>query len=277
MTTLERKVANRNEREAIKNYIVANYKAYTAQEIADHFKVSLQKIAYHKGVLSKEGLIEGKKKVKKKIKAVVADYIQEESFKNITGDGKKEARQYMALGVEGNKATNKPILTLPHKEWSLEKLIQMYTGKKFSFLAVERELDTFIEMVKHSKLYGKNNTCYHGDMGDKIYEAKEDTFSHAMLDYCGTFSMFRKEITTAVINNIVEVGGTIAVTLVKARDNSDILNNCNDASGLGKSKTENGLKMFFKSLCLISDFEVVTELAYTDSMPMMLVILKRTK
>ena len=214
---------------------------------------------------------------------VEEEYIKENKtkvgfFKPNDSEGKKLARQIIAKWV-GTLTSKQQVLTLPYVTWAMEKLIEMYTGYKFSYMACERDFTIFKEMILNGNKWGKKNDFYYGTLGDKIKMAIENQYSHLILDYCGMLSTFRREITMAVINNIVEVGGTISVTLLKARDNSHIIDKCYEASGESDSdnRTEIAIRHFFISLCNISDFEVVEELTYQTKVPMMLTVLKRTK
>jgi hypothetical protein len=215
------------------------------------------------------------------------DYIEEHGtkvglFKNIDSKGKIEARQIIAKWVKTHIMTKSQVLTLPYVTWDMEKLIQLWTGKIFSYMACERDYTIFKGMLENGQKYGKNNDFFYGTLGDKINVATENQYSHLILDYCGMLTTFHKEITKAVINNIVEVGGTISVTVLKARDSSHIISKCYDSSPKEMTtKTGNAIREFFVSLCNISDFEVVEELEYKGgdkhSSPMMLTVLKRTK
>ena len=215
---------------------------------------------------------------------VEKEYIKENKtkvgfFKNIDSEGKKLARQIIAKWV-GTLTSKQQVLTLPYVTWAMEKLIEMYTGYKFSYMACECNFTIFKEMILNGKKWGKNNDFYYGALGDKIKMAIENQYSHLILDYCGMLTTFRREIIMAVTNNIVEVGGTISVTVIKARD-KDIIDSCYNSSAKDESisKTENAIRGFFVSLCNISDFEVVEVLTYQGdtNVPMMLTVLKRTK
>jgi len=267
--------------ETVKEFIIENHSTMTNKEIAKVFNRKTLQIAGFKHHLKKCGEI---KEVVANIESIEELYVKAKGnktglFNNVNSKGKLEARQMIAKWVGTNTKTNAPILTLPFEGWEMEKLIQNYTGKVFSYVACEKELVVFQKMVANSMKYGKNNVCYQGLIGEKIKDAKENQYSSLILDYCGVLGTFNTEIVIALLNKIVEVGGIIAITLQKARDTSDVIKKCYEASAKDDSisDTENAIRTYFKSICLISDFEVVDELVYTDKTPMMLTVLKRIK
>ena len=56
-------------------------------------------------------------------------------------------------------------------------------------------------------------TPIYGSISEQIFKAKEDEFSHLILDYCGQLDTFAKEIIYAIQNNIVAKNGTLSITL----------------------------------------------------------------
>lgn len=260
--------------DTVKEFIIENHSTMTNKEIAKVFNRKTMQIAGFRHHLKKSGELKELEDTKDELNKL---YYEVGKFKNVSAKGKLEARQVMAKHIGTHAKVKKPILTLPFKLWEMEKLVQNYTGKLFTYVACEKNLDVFIEMCNNSKKYGKNNELYHGLIGDKIEIATEGKYSHLILDYCGVLSSFSREISLSVINNVVEVGGTISITLQKGRDSSDILDKCYEASDKTTNKTEDAIRTFFKSLCLISNFEVVDELIYCDKTPMMLTVLKRMK
>ena len=60
-----------------------------------------------------------------------------------------------------------------------------------------------------------NAKSYFGEVCELIYGKLENTYAHLVLDYCGELPKIAKEVEYALNNNIVAVGGTIAVTFVK--------------------------------------------------------------
>ena len=201
-------------------------------------------------------------------------------FSNFDGDGKLGARGRILLAIESAKIRVGKILTLPSSEWRMERLLNS-VSKRFSYIACENNVEYFKKMVAKSDWYGTNNVCHQTSVGNLIFQAKEDEYSHLILDYCGRLESFQKEIKYACENNIVKKGGIIAVTLFKTRSSAPIISKLNqlhsDMSGqfVKMNDNENAIKMFFHCLSALTEFEVVEEFTYNDSSPMILVILKR--
>lgn len=207
-------------------------------------------------------------------------------FKNVSGSGKQEARELMVQYISNAKKSglkNGKIATLPSNTWAIEDLIYNNVSKRFKYVACERESAVFVEMVNKMNKYGNHNNAILGSLSDVIYNAQENEFDHIIADYCGVLSSFKDELLHACSKNVVKVGGTIAVTTLKARNKSEFVSKLNhfksELSGLDCENNDNetAIKMFFKSLAAITNFEVVEEFTYCDTTPMMLVILKRTK
>lgn len=135
------------------------------------------------------------------------------TYTNHNGVHKEVARILMAnhvidSGVIGN------ILTLPNTDWVIEQKIAKQV-KGVSFSAVEYNKETFLKMRKKGKELNLNAKSYFGEVCELIYGKLENTYAHLVLDYCGELPKIAKEVEYALNNNIVAVGGTIAVTFVK--------------------------------------------------------------
>jgi hypothetical protein len=201
-------------------------------------------------------------------------------FSNFNGDGKLGARERTFNAVKLSKFRCGKIATLPSTEWKMERSINQIS-KRFNYIACENNLEYFKKMVAKSDWYGTKNECHQTPIADLIFQAKEDEYSHLLLDYCGRIETFQKEIKYACENNIVKKGGVIAVTLFKTRSNAPIISKLNqlhsDMTGqhIKMNDNENAIKMFFHCLSAMTEFEVVEEFTYNDGSPMILVILKR--
>lgn len=204
-------------------------------------------------------------------------------FTNKDGKGKNKARRVMTKAIKDSGVKKGTILTLPSDTWSLEKMIRDNVAKAFKFLAVEADFDTYVTMRRMGKDYGRSNTYYEGKIGDKIMSASEGEYAHMMLDYCGRLETYKNEIIHAVMHNLVVVGGTIAVTVGAARDGGAHVSKLNNfrmnITGEEYNPNDNHqyIRTFFEALAALSGFEVVESVKYTDTHPMMLTVLKRTK
>ena len=138
-------------------------------------------------------------------------------FKNENGISKIEARKKMTMAAKNSINKAKKILSLPSKNPILEELFHKRISKKFHFVMCEKDQDKFRTMVFNALNTFTNNVpeFYCGTIGDKIYAAKENEYSHLLLDYCGEIGTFADEIEYAIKNDIVEISGTIAITVNK--------------------------------------------------------------
>jgi len=202
-------------------------------------------------------------------------------FTNQVGENKNVARNKMVNAIANSGIKKGKVLTLPHTEWTIERMISQYVSKVFNYVAVERNFEDYVTMKLNSKQYGQKNECYEGSISDKIIPMGVDSYSHMLLDYCGLLETNKNDILHALTNNLVVNGGTIAVTVLKARCSSPSVVKTNrlKAKWTGETikDTDNAsyIKTFFELVAAITDFEVIESLEYYDSAPMMLTILRR--
>lgn len=274
-----------NENPKVSNKGLASALQITASQVS-----SVRYWYAKKGASYVEKIELEKQEVEKEIQSINKLYAEvSNKFKNVAGKGKKEARQIMANWIEYGKKHNGlnsgTIATLPSNTWAIEDIIYNTISKRFNYLACELKSEVFVEMVSKMNHYGKKNIPHLGKLSDVILNAKQDEFDHIIADYCGVLSSFKDELIHACLNNVVKVGGTISVTTLKARNEKSFTTKINqfhsEVRGFGfdseLSNNENAIRMFFKSLSAITNFEVVEEFCYNDTTPMMLVVLRRTK
>lgn len=147
------------------------------------------------------------------------------TFKNYYGTGKEKARDLIAESIKSTKRQGSNILTLPADGWIMEKnIIKKKSGYKFT--AVEREKKTYQEMIKNmvvnDKLFNSVIATANKTIGEHIVNDGEDTYSSAILDYCGFIDTFYEEIDDVMKRNLIKKGGYIAITLA---ENDRIINN----------------------------------------------------
>lgn len=293
---------------SVQSFILRNYESKTAVEICDELKISLAKLAANRlalgGVVSENGFIQlDKKKAKtvvnkhmdtisqlhKKIKNSAS--VQQEkkvvkeknTYANHEGIRKQEAREKMVNAIASVDSPVGVIPTLPSFTCKLESLILEKIGRGISFIGCERDFDTFHKMVNtiaESQTLKRTIVPRFGEIGEVIFNAKKDDFAHLILDYCGTINSFHKEIEYAIQNDLVQVNGTLSITLSK----NGIGNNVGIVGELlrqfpqgcfGDDKeTEMGVKLFLNKV-MKPNYKVETFFNYYDSSPMMLIIVKR--
>ena len=221
------------------------------------------------------GLVE--LKTSKKVKKVKNTYVNSE------GINKQQARDIMVSAIKKTNIKKGKILSLPFNTCKLELLLNSTVKNKFEYIGCERQTDTYFDMLKTIAENKINMHTYNGDIGDKIYQAKENEYSHLLLDYCGVLHSFAEEIKHAVNNNIVKEGGTISITLNKrgypiAQEDiaNKILKGLPEGLFAGEKGVSLATKLFFTRL-IGSDYTFEEFFEYHDKhkSPMMLIILRR--
>ena len=155
-----------------------------------------------------------KPKAPKKPKYVVK--MAKTTYKNYHGTGKSKARQLISDSIMLTKRQSSNILTLPAEKWQMEKnILKQKPGYKFT--AVERDKGTYQEMMKNyinnPMLLDSVIATANKSIGEVIVNDGEDTYSSAILDYCGFIDSFYEEIDDVMKRNLVKKGGYIAITL----------------------------------------------------------------
>ena len=208
--------------------------------------------------------------------------INKNTYNNHEGTFKTVARDIMVAYITSSKLYGN-ILTLPSYTWAIEKLINKLT-KRFYYIGIERDIDTFKLMKKEFKQINLKGETHNAEIKDFLYGKHEDTYSHMILDYCGTLSTIAKELEYTFDNKLVKVGGYICVTFNKAirstGQNIDYLlsygsyatNFTND----NRCEAEKTAEAFFNSV-KGKNHRLVEIYSYTDTSPMMLVVLQRIK
>lgn len=204
------------------------------------------------------------------------------TYNNHEGTFKTVARDIMVAYITSSKIYG-DILTLPSYTWAIEKLINKLT-KRFYYIAIERDIDTFKLMKKEFKQINLKGETHNAEIKDFLYGKHEDTYSHMILDYCGTLSTIAKELEYTFDNNLVKVGGYICVTFNKAirstGQNIDYLLNygsyATNFPNDNRCEAEKTAEAFFNSV-KGKNHRLVEIYSYTDTSPMMLVVLQRIK
>jgi hypothetical protein len=203
----------------------------------------------------------------------------ENTYTNHNGENKEVARVKMAnyiidSGIVGT------IPTLPNTTWAIEeKIDKQISGNEF--IGVECDEPTFNVMkakLKHLRLKAK--TVF-GFISGIIYGKLENTYAHLILDYCGNLATISKEIEYAIANDIVNIGGIMAITFSKPIRGTDIqseklkslaaINNTDE-----RCMSDKGVEAYFNKITGWN-YQVVEFFYYQDTYPMTLVIIKRIK
>lgn len=229
---------------------------------------------------------EGTIKTPKKPKYIVKE--AKNTFSNYYGSGKEKARDLIAESIMLTKKQSSNILTLPAAKWVMEKnILKKKDGYKFT--AVEREKDTYKEMIKNlildEMLFDSVIATANKTIGEVIVSDKEDTYSSAILDYCGFIDSFYEEINDIMKRNLIRKGGYITLTFA---ENDRLLNHSHHTTSYGNTyvnscyvdevvtggKVTNDLINFL--VYSHSGYKIVTKFKYRDkTVNMLLFIIKR--
>lgn len=208
-----------------------------------------------------------------------------DNFKNVKGLNKDKARELMVNAIKIKTGT---ILTLPYKKAIIEKMILEKISKKINFIGYEYKREVFWELCKTIGNEKLPISPIFGSIGEAIFKAEPNQYSNLLLDYCGVLDTFAKEIEHAIKNNIIQVGGMMAITLSKI----GILNEYGVIGEIFRSmpkemfksdigETELGVKLFFNKI-LTNNYNVETVFNYSDmkengekGMAMILIIIRR--
>lgn len=210
------------------------------------------------------------------------------TFSNYYGSAKEKARDLIAESIKLTKWQSSNILTLPAAQWIMEKnILKQKSGYKFT--AVERDKETYQKMMKNlvndQMLLDSVIATANKSISEVIVNDCEDTYSSAILDYCGFIDTFYNEINDVMKRNLVKKGGYITLTLA---ENDRIINNPlhsgsytnNYIKNCYANEKVNGIKVtndLVNFLVLNNNgYKIVTKFPYKDkTVKMLLFIIKR--
>jgi len=274
------------ERLSIANYIKSNPTA-TNGEVMQGTGINVniggvRKWITQKGVDEYIAYVGELRAMESKRRTKTRNKVKSGEFTNQKGEKKNVARNKMVNAIANSNIKTGKLLTMPNEDWTIESLIDRYVSKVFKYEACENDKKVFPIMLSKVDDFGRSSECHYGDIGKQILPMGEDTYSHMILDYCGNLETFKREIVHACMHNLVVDGGTIAITVCKARNSSPMVGKLNryvtKMTGnlpTDESKTAIYIRTFFEQVASISDFEVIESLEYFDTSAMMLTILRR--
>lgn len=219
------------------------------------------------------------KKIKKTVKTT------KNTFTNYGGGGKKEARNLIAKYILKTNIRDSNIITLPAEKWFMERnILKQKEGYKFT--AVERDNVTFIRMLQtlnsDNTLLKSVEGIANKSVSEVVETAKENTYSSAILDYCGYIDTFYNEIDDILNRNLIRNGGYIAITLAenyRSINNSlhknslsnDYIRRCSNSEKVSGYQVTKELVNYlvFKN----KNYKVVERFKYTDTTARMLLFI----
>jgi hypothetical protein len=213
------------------------------------------------------------------------------TYQNYHGSGKEVARDLIADAIMDTKRQSSNVLTLPADEWIMEKNI-IYKKHGYKFTAVERDKDTYKQMIRNlaldDNLLNSVICTVNKTIGEVVANDKEDTYSSAILDYCGFIDSFYNEINDMLKRNLVKKGGYVAITLAEndrvidnplqasSRTNTYIQNCCVEGEEVNGAKVTNDLVniLVYNNV----GYKIVKKYSYKDTKTkMLLFIIKRNE
>lgn len=277
-------LTRQEENKQVREFILKN-KHLTTEEISNLCNLSKVRVGGNIAYLKRSGKYDTKKEVANeitKIEELLVKAQEKISTNTYTGGGanKEIARVKMSNYITDSEVIGN-VATLPNTEWDIEKKI-LKQCPDMTFLGVERDAETYVKMKISKKLNNIKGKTYHGNIGDVLYGKIENTYSHLILDYCGMLPTISKEIEYSIKNDIVEVGGIIAITFGKPIRGND--KQSNNLKKLGQTINNNddrcmsdrAIEAYFHKITGWN-YEVSEFFDYRDTYPMMLVIIKRVK
>lgn len=259
-------------------------------EIAKMFKVSVPRVSCNRTWLFRKGEIKSTKPTINEMLSNISNKLDSitntaekctNTYTNANGSQKQIGRVKINRRIIESNVRGL-ILSLPHIACTIEKMI-LSNSNSFSFIGVERDEKTFIDMKKTIKENKLPILPYKGNIADKIYGVERDTYGHLILDYCGFLATARQEIIYAMQNKIVGLGGTIHITLMKnfrghqhihdkVRTNTIVTNGNVDL----RCDSEVSIRTFFDKVCGF-DYDLEEIFYYQDKgkVPMVLIQIKR--
>lgn len=269
----------------IRNYVLKNHKSMTTSEMALKLNVDNIKVGACYANLKRNKIINCD--IKKEVSIIdkmasvyeLAKKTNANTYTNHNGENKEKARNKMANYVIGSGIIG-IVPTLPNTEWVIEQKIDSKL-RGVEFLGVECNEPTFNIMKTNLRTTKLKAKTHFGFIGELMYGKLENTYAHLILDYCGMLPTMSKEIEYAINNDIIKIGGFMAITFAKPIRGTDIqsekikslsaINNTDD-----RCVSDKGVEAYFNKVTGWN-YQVVEFFYYQDTYPMTLVMIKRIK
>jgi hypothetical protein len=265
-------------------FILNNHEVMTSKEMSSFLSIDSKDVTKIKNRLLKLK-IKNELALNKELDSLES-LLTLSKYKNAKGVNKANARDLMV----GYMSVYGKFLSLPHEKAEIEKMIlaKFNNDKTIKFTAYEWELDIFHNLCKTVFEDKLPMSVIWGSISEAIYKADENEYSNLILDYCGILDSFKDEIIHAINNNIVELNGTISITLSKFGINNskgvigEIFKSMpKEMFGTTLTQTELGIRLFFSKI-LNSNYTIETIFEYADKkdngnkgMDMILIVIKR--
>jgi hypothetical protein len=254
-------------------YIRNNYKYLTISEMAN--KLGLNSHHNVTGLFIHEYF--DKRLIAKTEAQLLRLIAQKNTYTNGDGIEKERVRNILANEVEASGVVGK-YLGLPFYTADFEKKIYNRIPT-MSFVGCETEKNTFLLRKKYDILEDFPMEMHNCKLSKMIRNSEPNTYAHVFLDYMGGLHKFGSEIVEAMDRQIVQIGGTLAITIQNAQRYGLVKETSRFARKLDNRTASS--KMIDKFICDVKgdDYELLSNNYYKDDkhVGMNLIILKRLK
>jgi len=254
-------------------YIRENYKYLTISEMAN--KLGLNSHHNVTGLFIHEYF--DKKLVAKTEAQLLRLIAQNNTYTNGDGIEKERVRNILANEVEASGVVGK-YLGLPFYTADFEKKIYNRIPT-MSFVGCETERNTFLLREKYNRMHDFPMEMHNCELSKMIRNSEPNAYAHVFLDYMGGLHKFKNEILEAMDRQIVQIGGTLAITIQNAQRYGLVREVSPYARKLDNRTAST--KMIDRFICDAKgdDYELLSNNYYKDNghVGMNLIILKRIK
>lgn len=288
--------------ELLNDYIVKNYKNQTVTEMANALNLEIPKVRASYIWLIRKNVIEKPTINNKKIVVDNSNDL-ETTLDNISAEIEKYRVKTGKNTYANHKGLNKDIARSKWVKYIIESgLVGKLPSLMNTEVSGEREI---LNALPDMEIFGvecdkptlnnlrqvirKANLPIETKFGfvhEFMYGVDSDTYAHMILDYCGCLSTKTKELEYTINNNLVQVGGYIALTIKREirQTNSDnakrLLSLTNTISNVGiydnVTDSEKLNEIYIQKL-LGFNYQLVEVFNYRDTTNMTLFMIKRIK
>lgn len=200
------------DKSIIQSFIKDNYGKLSNEELALRLNVSRSVIGANIVALKRKNELNND--INSLSKLIDDDYTSKlNSFSNKQGDEKEKTRLKIKNAIQNSGVGfDNPIISLPFEDLKMELKLLNEVSKKFKFIGCERDKQTYKNMLSNIIKNDLTINTYFGNIGDLLITKKSNSISHLILDYCGQFGMFYKDLQYTIENDLVENNGVIALT-----------------------------------------------------------------
>jgi hypothetical protein len=293
----------KNHRQKI---IIENYKEFSIKDLAEICDYPEAKLKAQYSWLVRKGIIDKKSKPINKNANIIEinndndinttfDNIQAEidkyrirtgknTYANHKGLNKDIARsKWVKYIIESGLVGKLPSLMNTEVSGEREILNALPGMEIFGVECDKPTLNNLRQVIRKAKLPIET---FKGFVHEFMYGVESNTYAHMILDYCGCLSTKTKELEYTINNNLVQVGGYIALTIKREirQTNSDnakrLLSLTNTISNVGiynnVTDSEKLNEIYIQKL-LGFNYQLVEVFNYRDTTNMTLFMIKRIK